>query len=345
MLAHMENPFCFWSNLLMLFPAFLAYQANLTGIAVATVLAMIASMIYHMDEHSAHGLYVDVAGVVSMVACFFYMVFNSNFLFTYMNIVGSIYINLAFWYYFEGCKALEEEDYDEYQFNHVAWHVLVSFSCAAFIYAFHGSSIRKRPTTLTKPIVHCKHRHSPATESRPASILCAVVHGVSAKLGWLIGEEKDASRPKEISKPGAACISTKLEANKEPGADPGADPNAEPSADASCEPTLLATLLAANPEFETLVEPLLYPLEPERTATRPRAKRTAPPPSIEPEAPIETLVCGTNLVGSDRGSGESGLGTTTLEERLEKSSKSDWFEGRNLNCGVGISRKSILPPL
>ena len=163
----------------MLFPAFLAYQYNLPFICGATIVAMICSMIYHSDEENANGLLMDLAGVVAMVACMFHIVFQASTLFTFMNVIGVVYLNTAVWYYDAAFSAYEDEEFETYEFYHVAWHVLVALSVAAFIYSYHGSSLRDEgPTRLTRPIVTCepkKEKKEGETKAGLSDRYCSVM--------------------------------------------------------------------------------------------------------------------------------------------------------------------------
>lgn len=94
-----------------------------------------------------------------MVACMFHIVFQASTLFTFMNVIGVVYLNTAVWYYDAAFSAYEDEEFETYEFYHVAWHVLVALAVAAFIYSYHGSSLRSDgPTRLTRPIVTCEKR-------------------------------------------------------------------------------------------------------------------------------------------------------------------------------------------
>lgn len=210
-MKEIKNPLCFYSNTLMLFPAFLAYQAKLYHVCGLTIGAMACSMYYHMDEENHHGLLVDMAGVVVMIACFAYMFLTSDFLFTYMNAIGVVYINLALWYYArandflaieedEG-RALSEDDWKQYEFYHVGWHLLVSLSCAAFVYSYHGTRTGKATRMTTNLAPTCVEKSQEQKEedeksvARTTRLYCSAMN-IAGKLG----ERIDALDPPSFSR-------------------------------------------------------------------------------------------------------------------------------------------------
>jgi hypothetical protein len=109
-----------------------------------------------------------------MEACVFHILFNSNYVVTYMNVVAFVYINLAAWHYMKGHEVLDREeiDWQEYEFYHTIWHVLVALSCAALVYSHHGSTHKRTgPTYLTKNLVpQCKPTNPPDEEKYYCSV-------------------------------------------------------------------------------------------------------------------------------------------------------------------------------
>lgn len=204
-MVDIKNPLCFYSNILMLFPAFLAFQAGLYHVCGLTIAAMLCSMYYHMDEENHHGLLVDIAGVVVMIACFAYMFLTSDFLITYMNAIGVVYINLALWYYSrandflaveeeEGEHSLSEDDWKEYEFYHVGWHLLVALSCAAFVYSYHGAKTGKKTNMTTNLAPKCDEVSQPIHRHH-TRLYCSAID-IAAKLG----ERIDALDPPSFSR-------------------------------------------------------------------------------------------------------------------------------------------------
>lgn len=172
----------------MLFPAYLAYKTNLTFVCAAILVAMICSMIYHVDEDNPNGLLADLVGVIAVVACMFHIAMNSAVLFNYMNVLGIVYIDMAILYYNAAFDAYEDGQWEVYEFYHMAWHVLVSFSMAAFVYSYHGSSRREDgPTRLTRPVVDCEGTDNSEGTEKTRLVkkhYCSVVSAIVSATTW-----------------------------------------------------------------------------------------------------------------------------------------------------------------
>lgn len=159
----MHNPLCFWSNLAMLFPAFMAFKNNLVYTCCSLLICMGCSMYYHMDEESKNGLEVDLAGVVVLITSTFYMLFNMLHVYTLVNMIAIVYSIMAMYYYYKATNEGIIEHFDEngdlmwreytefYEYYHSAWHLLVVCFIAALVYS--QSSLYTYTSYLTKPVI------------------------------------------------------------------------------------------------------------------------------------------------------------------------------------------------
>lgn len=159
-----NNPLCFWSNLLMFFPFYIAYKAGLTYTCAALLFCMGCSMFYHLDERDANALNVDLAGVVILISCIFYMLFNTIHILTPANIIAVVYAIMAVYYYFKGESEGMYELYspsgefnhiefnEAYEYYHTGWHVLVTCMIAAMLYSHSNATYLTKPIRIVRPV-------------------------------------------------------------------------------------------------------------------------------------------------------------------------------------------------
>jgi hypothetical protein len=147
--------FCCLSNLTMVFPIYVAYTYDAWFVVLALLVCMVLSMYYHLDETNDIGLLADIGGVIGLLATGIYTFLQATFLLTPINLLATIYMVAALYCYFAAGTDTTLEVYDEY---HAAWHVLVSFAAAAYIYSHeHTQLLEHNPSRIAKPILVRAH--------------------------------------------------------------------------------------------------------------------------------------------------------------------------------------------
>ncbi|CAK9025531.1 unnamed protein product [Durusdinium trenchii] len=141
--------FCQLSNLLGLFPIFLALQSRLYFLAAALSTSVLLSFIYHLDEHNELALKADMYGCSLLASFMFYLVLDSESVLTRMNIISIVYGTMAIYFFF-GAGNPGTELYHDY---HTGWHVCAVYSVATFVYSYiHSTKLENSPSRLSKRI-------------------------------------------------------------------------------------------------------------------------------------------------------------------------------------------------
>lgn len=119
------------STLLLIFPAYYAYENDLYFPSVAIMLSMFGSLLYHNDENCPWGFFVDLAGCIFITAAGFYMLLNTKIVFTYLNLFASVCFLIAFVSYVDAST-----DMEKYHFFHSVWHLMLVYAISSFLYSY-----------------------------------------------------------------------------------------------------------------------------------------------------------------------------------------------------------------
>lgn len=135
---------CVLSNVMMLFPAFVAYRSRLYRICAAIMVAMVLSMLYHVDEQRDIMLFADIMGVVALSATINFILMRSRLLLTPINLIGLLYWFAALYCYFQ---AGDDTTTEEYEMYHTAWHVLGAYFTTCIVYSHCFTTTADRNTS------------------------------------------------------------------------------------------------------------------------------------------------------------------------------------------------------
>lgn len=173
---HQCGKYCFWSNLSMLLPSYIAYCNGMHGFSGVLVTTMTLSMYFHLDENNTTGLVVDVAGVVALSASLMFLLMRAKYVWTPMGFVSVFY---ALWAISAYIEAGEDTLADRYQHYHTMWHVLGSYGITALLYSYVNTNVKPANTSrLSRPVI---------TKQR----LGAVKEHVRPYLEWLASRHLD----------------------------------------------------------------------------------------------------------------------------------------------------------
>jgi hypothetical protein len=156
---------CLLSNVVMLFPALVAYRAGMTYTAAAVLACAALSAVYHLDEEHGGALLADVAGVIVMVGTIGYTLLQSAALLTPMNVASLAYGAAGLGCYLAAGDDTHSERYQEY---HSCWHVLVAYMIAATLYSFTHTTVRVSRSRLARPLFAARPAAAPSTTAAAA---------------------------------------------------------------------------------------------------------------------------------------------------------------------------------
>lgn len=151
--------YCQLSNLLGFFPVWYCIQHEDYELAAMIAVCFGFSMIYHIDEESEVGLFIDLCGVGILLGALFLTLKKSTENqsdLTVANLLTVLFILSSFASYLYATDIPTNSK--EYSFYHSCWHILTVYGITTFLYSFFTD--KKKSRFLCLRIVRKKRWHS-----------------------------------------------------------------------------------------------------------------------------------------------------------------------------------------
>lgn len=147
------NIFCQVSNLLGFFPVLYCIQYRLYGFAAVLSLAVVLSILYHIDETNPFALLADTIGVSFLIALGVYTYKRSDVFMTWSNILTIIFASAGTFCFLMAGEDLQSEQYHVF---HTLWHVFSMYGIGTYLYSYVNTQVvtgESGSKVLAKPVV------------------------------------------------------------------------------------------------------------------------------------------------------------------------------------------------